>query len=254
MPSTMRGHTLADLAKLAAAPRLRTGRHSGRCFGTVPAAASGHSAHWGQEPRRGWHYWVLDKVQGNRVELFDPQSGHRFSQTVGELAKEWAGNALVFLRGGALRRRRLSLQENGNLLGGLLRRPRPPDNNGDPNRNGGPPPPNQCHLGSPSWQVNVVNMNLFVTDTPIWYDPPIGPSVRHQTSATTRSPPLPTTSRLGISGCSTTAANLAVDTSGSVLIYMPDGRYDVFSPGRHGRLPQTIPGLQHPDTHRRELL
>ena len=41
--------------------------------------------------------------------------------------------------------------------------------------------------GAPRWYVNVVNMNLFVTDTPLWYTPPIGPPVRSRLSYNSQS-------------------------------------------------------------------
>ncbi len=31
--------------------------------------------------------------------------------------------------------------------------------------------------GAPSWGVNMVNMNLYVLDTPLWYSTPVGPAV-----------------------------------------------------------------------------
>jgi RHS repeat-associated protein len=76
-------------------------------------------------------------------------------------------------------------------------------------------------------------MNLFVTDTPLWYDPAVGPAVRitlcynSQSSITHNEP-------FGNKWQFNYASYLVVDTSGNVLIYMPDGRYDVFSPDGAG--------------------
>ena len=58
---------------------------------------------------------------------------------------------------------------------------------------------------APRWSVNVINMNLFVTDTPLWHD---RPSARPCASAsvTIPSPPSPTTNPSATNGSSTMAA------------------------------------------------
>lgn len=51
--------------------------------------------------------------------------------------------------------------------------------------NGPPPcedPPSCPEPGAPAWSVNMVNMNLFVSDVPLWYTPPIGPSIQAKLS------------------------------------------------------------------------
>ncbi|MEI7850320.1 MAG: RHS repeat-associated core domain-containing protein [Kiritimatiellales bacterium] len=178
------------------------------------------------------HYWVLDKLQGNAIELLDPQSGTLFHQTVDEFCREWNGNTIVFAKDGKLPGRVLSAEELDDFSGGCCGVPRPPDNTGNPGDNGaGDDDKDPC--GAPVWRVNVINMNLFVTDTPLWYDPPIGPPVRislsynSQSSITQHAP-------FGNKWQFNYASYLTVDTAGSVLIYMPDGRYDLFSPDGSG--------------------
>ena len=186
----------------------------------------------GKAPGDKGHYWVLDKLQGNAIELLDPQSGTLFHQTVDEFCREWNGNTIVFAKDGKLPGRVLSAEELDDFSGGCCGVPRPPDNTGNPGNNGsGGNGGDPC--GAPIWRVNVINMNLFVTDTPLWYDPPIGLAVRislsynSQSSITQHAP-------FGNKWQFNYASYLTVDTAGSVLIYMPDGRYDMFSPDGSG--------------------
>ncbi len=233
--STMRGQTLAELHTLAAAHgyELTAIQATPADLSRLPLPVILHIG--SKNPGDSGHYWVLDKIQGNQVELFDPQSQHRFQQTVDDLAREWSGRVLVFSKDGAVPGRKLDLGEMEEASGGCCGAPRPPDNTGDPCKNGkgGPGCGNQCPLGSPTWSVNVINMNLFVTDTPLWYDPPFGPAVRitlsyNSQSSITHNEPFGNKWQFNYGGY------LVVDTSGNVLIFMPDGRYDVFSPDGAG--------------------
>jgi RHS repeat-associated protein len=104
--------------------------------------------------------------------------------------------------------------------------------NNDDNMQDGDQSPT-CPTDSPRWSVNVINMNLFVTDTPMWYDPPIGPRVRitlgyNSQSAIAHNEPFGSKWQFNY------GSYLVVDTAGSVLIFMPDGRRDVFSPDGAG--------------------
>ena len=233
-PSTMRGHTLVDLVNLAAMHgyELSAIEADGADLSHMPLPAVLHIS--SKNGGDSGHYWVLDKVQGDRVELFDPQSQRRFQQAVSELVQEWSGRALVFAKG-HVPGRRLDLREMEANSGGCCGAPRPPDNTGDPCQSGNSSGDgcSGCSQGSPQWSVNTVNMNLYVTDTPLWYDSAIGPSVQitlsynSQSSITHYEP-------FGNKWQFNYVSYLTVDTSGSVLLYMPDGRYDVFSPDGTG--------------------
>jgi RHS repeat-associated protein len=263
VPSTMRGHTLDDLVKLAASHgyELAAVQAGLADMHRLPLPAILHIG--SKNPGDSGHYWVLDKIQGSQVELFDPQSEHRFQQTVDELAREWSGRALVFSKGGAVPGRKLDIRELEESSGGCCGAPSPPSGTGNPGDNGaggsggcgggagggnggaggggcqqgngpdGGGGGNGCGAGAPWWSVNVINMNLFVTDTPMWYDPPIGPPVRitlsynSQSSITHNEP-------FGNKWMFNYGSYLVVDTAGNVLIYMPDGRYDVFPPDGAG--------------------
>jgi len=176
IPSTMAGHSLASLSRIAAANgfELVAVKVTPAELSQLPLPAILHIG--AQESGAKGHYWVLDKTQGGQVELFDPQSGRRFHQTAEELAREWPGNALVFSKGAALPGRKLDLSEMEAASGGCCGLPAGEDHLGDPGRNGDGP--DECSEGAPRWAVDVITMNLYATDTPLWYTPPIGPPVR----------------------------------------------------------------------------
>ncbi len=86
---------------------------------------------------------------------------------------------------------------------------------------------------APTWSVNQVNMNLFVTDTPLWYDSPIDPSMKISLGYNSQS--TPTYNEPFGNKWQFNYGSYLVDSGGSVTIYMPDGRSDVYtSDGRGG--------------------
>jgi RHS repeat-associated protein len=44
--------------------------------------------------------------------------------------------------------------------------------------------------GAPSWSVNMINANLYVTDTPLWYEPDVGPAVNIRLNYNSQANPL----------------------------------------------------------------
>ncbi|HYA42800.1 MAG TPA: cysteine peptidase family C39 domain-containing protein, partial [Syntrophobacteraceae bacterium] len=180
------------------------------------------------------HYWVLDRSEKERIELLDPQSKQRFNQTPDEFAGEWSGIALICADGEEAPGVRLSKTEMQQVFGTCCGHPRPPDHLGNPSPNAGPGggfacPPN----GSPTWSVNMINLNHNVADTPLWYSSPIGPPVNialnynSQSSITYLEP-------FGSKWQFNYASYLVVDPTGTVTIFMPDGRIDVFAPDGSG--------------------
>jgi RHS repeat-associated protein len=95
--------------------------------------------------------------------------------------------------------------------------------------------------GSPAWSVNVVNMNIFITDTPLWYDPPIGPSVNIQVSYNSQASIIPD-SPFGNKWTFHYNSNIIEDAGGNVTITLPDGRQDVFTPDGQGGYTK-LPGV-----------
>lgn len=229
-PPTMRGHSLAALARMSADQGLElTGievtEADVRAL-SLPAILQVRS----HSSASAGHYWILDKVQSDRLELYDPQSQRRFHQSLDELAQEWTGRVLVFGKPGGVPGRRLGIEEMQESYGGCCGLPRKEDGLGNPDDNS---PPDQCSGGAPRWSVNVINMNLFVTDTPLWYQPPAGPAMRITLSYNSQSA-IAQYEPFGNKWQFNYGTYLVVDTAGTVTVFMPDGRRDSYAPNGSG--------------------
>ncbi len=82
--------------------------------------------------------------------------------------------------------------------------------------------------GSPVWSVNKINMNLNISDTPIWYKPAYGPQVKLQLSYNSLAS-IDATAPFGNKWTFNYGSSLAVDGSGNVTVNMPDGRQDAYT-------------------------
>lgn len=233
IPQTMRGHSLAELVKMAESE----GLYATAIYvmpdelAQVPLPAVIHISE-GSSGDKG-HYWVLDKMRGEQLELFDPQSHRRFHQTLDQLTMQWSGKVLMFSRTGKSVGRQLDLQEMSEAIGGCCGVPAAPSNLGNDPRNNSPTSPNGSSCGAPIWSVNMVNMNFYAVDTPMWYDPPIGPSVRMMLSYNSQSS-IAQYEPFGSKWTFAYGGYLVMDTSGTVTIFMPDGRMDVYTPNGAG--------------------
>ncbi|MCX6902370.1 MAG: cysteine peptidase family C39 domain-containing protein [Verrucomicrobia bacterium] len=135
-PRSLQGFSLSDLSNLSAsygldmqAVQLQPGDLAGVEVPAVlhiPARNGGDSG----------HYWLLERIEGERLALLDPQSGNRFRQTVAELAAQWSGKVLVFARTGTTPGARLTLDEMQETRGGCCGAPRKEDGLGNPARSG----------------------------------------------------------------------------------------------------------------------
>jgi len=173
------------------------------------------------------HYWILERVSGTNLDLYDPQMGRGFTQTIEEFRKEWSSHALLFSNNCNLQGGVLNDDEMNRVHGGCLRLPIPEDSTGDPGRNGSPNGSPQSPCGSPTWSANMVNLNLYVTDVPLWYTSPVGPSVEIVLSYNSQSA-LNNYEPFGNKWQFNYATYLVEDTSGGVIIFMPDGRRDFY--------------------------
>jgi len=183
-----------------------------------------------QKPGSGGHYWILDKISKDYLELYDPQSHRRFGQSFKEFAKEWSSHALVFSTKENLPGIRLSEGDMKQFYGGCCGTPAPEDGTGNPDRNNAPPPkgePNTCPLGSPTWSVNIINMNLYVHDIPLWYKNTLGPAVEISLSYNSQSS-IAYNEPFGNKWQFNYGSYLVVDTAGNVIVFMPDGRRDEY--------------------------
>jgi YD repeat-containing protein len=110
---------------------------------------------------------------------------------------------------------------------------RPTGSKGKPGPHAGPGMRGGCGSGSPAWEVNMVNMNLFVTDSPLWYNPPFGPPVRVTLSYNSEGRVSPLSS-FGNNWSFSYGGYLSPDPGGNVTVIMPDGREDIYTPDGAG--------------------
>lgn len=84
-------------------------------------------------------------------------------------------------------------------------------------------------FGAPTWTVNMANLNIFITDIPLWYKSPVGPPVEVSFSYNSKA----VFNRFEPAGRNwqlNYESYLSADpVSGDVTIYMPDGRRDVYT-------------------------
>ena len=234
LPETTKGHSIRSLSDIASlyGYNLSAIKISSLKLKDLPLPAIMHVN--GKNQGDSGHYWMLDKVNGETLELFDPQSGFRFQQRIDEFSKEWNGNALVFSDKVNLPGIRMAENEMEQFYGGCCGTQRSPGGLGDScSRRSGP-----GSRGSPNWKVNMVNMNVFVTDTPLWYSSPKGPPVDISLSYNSQSS-ISNNEPFGNKWQFNYGSYLTVDTGGNVTIFMPDGRRDVYSPKYGG-------GYNHP--------
>src|SRR3990172_3986603 len=101
----------------------------------------------------------------------------------------------------------------------------PGEYSGRPNND----PCQQDPHGSPVWDVNMVNMNLFVTDIPLWSNPPVGPAVKIQLSYNS----LAHAAKGGVIRTASNASGSGGGSSGAVTLppyfYQPFGRKWTFN-------------------------
>ncbi|WP_305885087.1 RHS repeat-associated core domain-containing protein [Pleionea sp. CnH1-48] len=129
------------------------------------------------------HYWIVENISDEGITVYDEQKQRRFVQTSEEFSKEWDGTLLVFASNdraslSSLPGTELSALKASETYGGCCGIQRPESGLGDPGKFN-----NDCSgYGCPVFRVNRVNMNLYVTDTPLWYDTPYGPDVEFKLS------------------------------------------------------------------------
>lgn len=202
------------------------------------------------------HYWIVEKIMNGVLTIRDQQAPRRFQQTAEEFAREWNGNALVFVKPDGLPGNILSEVEMNQIYGGCCGVQAPEASLGQPIGIGVPggdnPGPDSdpgvfgpfvsgnpdggaekgkeekdCPNGAPLWSVNPINMNLFMGDIPLWYSPEIGPSVNIALSYNSQSA-IAQNEIFGNKWAFNYASYIVVDPGQTVTIFMPDGRRDVY--------------------------
>lgn len=257
LPETLQGHSMKDLSGIAAqfGYGLAALRLAPEELGRLPLPAIVH-IDTGSADGRG-HYRILERAAADSLTLFDPQDGRRFEQSVAEFTRDWSGSALVFEDGrSALPGVALSQSETGEVYGGCCGVPRPEKDLGDPPCPGGggggggagggddayAPAGLGAGLsgtcggsskGAPRWTVNMINMNLYMQDTPLWYEPAVGPAVAVQISYNAQSA-IAHNEPFGNKWQFNYGSYLVVDTAGVVTVFMPDGKRDSYTPDVQG--------------------
>ena len=79
----------------------------------------------------------------------------------------------------------------------------------------------------------MITMNMYATDTPMWYDPPTGPSIHISLSYNSQSS-IAQYEPFGSKWTFSYGGYLIMDTSGTIIVFMPDGRSDVYTPDGSG--------------------
>jgi RHS repeat-associated protein len=190
---------------------------------------------WVAHYRFGHFVTVTGHEADGSLRLFDPILNHEVVMTGAQFAQEWSGLALVperslsALSNMALAATRVSSPDLANYFGGCCGIENVnQDKGGNGPLCGGP-----CGgHGLCAWAFSPLSMNVLLWDTPLWYTPPIGPAIEFSMSYNSVDADNHLTS-FGPkwvfnyhSYCVETPATLA----GSVTVFMPDGRNDVYSP------------------------
>jgi RHS repeat-associated protein len=180
-------------------------------------------AHYSDE-----HFVVIREVTSSgAVKLFDPRLQHDCLLTGEQFAAQWSGLAVVFSAPPA----GIRLASQGELtqvMGGCCGLPLYPSQLG-------PKWKDDClHRGLPGWQVNPVNMNLVVSDVPLWYESPIGPAIELELTYNSQDSlnqirPFGNKWLFNYASYAMESPNSTLP-AGSVLIVMPTGRGDVYQP------------------------
>ncbi|MEW6429058.1 MAG: RHS repeat-associated core domain-containing protein [Thermodesulfobacteriota bacterium] len=228
-PGSEKGHSLANLMDIA-------GRYGYSLEGLLlqphelshlplPAILQLNGSQLGESG----HYWVLEQITDSQLTLYDPQSRRHFQQSPAEFAKHWDGVALADSGSGELPGSVLPDADTGRIFGGCCGVPRPESDLGPPPCPDGGTPTGGCSsCGAPVWKVNMVNMNLYVKDTPLWYTPPIGPPVRIALSYNSQSA-IASNETFGNKWQFNYGSYLVVDPGGDVLVFMPEGQRHLFT-------------------------
>lgn len=138
------------------------------------------------------HFVVLKEVQNSFFILHDPFEGE-IKKSSTQLKKEWNGEALIFTLSGLNKKILLSTSQLEKIQGGCCGRPRPVPDLGPcvPGQpmvsgpgcsncgSGGGREPNQIPIlgANPKLQINSASLNLILEETPVGYQPAIGPGV-----------------------------------------------------------------------------
>ncbi|ROR98672.1 RHS repeat-associated protein [Sinobacterium caligoides] len=218
-PETQQGHSLSELKTIAEEHQLTLSAYKLPVaqLAEIPLPAIV------QIPARSssdlGHYWVLEKVVGDEVVLYDTQIDRRFHQSLAQFAQEWQGHTLVFGGDSQLKPFELSDADESNIFGGCCGVQAPENDLGEPESG---PDTEDCPNGAPVWSVNRVNMNLYMQDIPLWYQPAYGPSVEIKLSYNSQSA-IANNEPFGNKWSFNYASYIVVDPGNRATVFKADG-------------------------------
>lgn len=177
------------------------------------------------------HYVVVEKVEADgTVAVFDPRLRMQTRLTRDQFRTQWSSFGIVL---GAVPEgiRLADAFERNTTVGGCCGFPRYPEALGRKC-------PTKCCQGMPEWEVNPVNMNLVVQDIPIWHKSAYGPDFElaltyNSQDALNQMRPFGNkwVCNFGTYVMESPAQN---DAPGTLLVVMPDGRGDLYTPNGTG--------------------
>jgi RHS repeat-associated protein len=188
------------------------------------------------------HFVTVTGMDGKgRVTVFDPILNHEVRMSEADFSREWSGfalipsgkieskNTLLSLLGFGRRFEVVSATRLPEITGGCCGI----ENANQDEGSNGPLLGGPCGgYGLCTWAFNPVSMNVFVWDTPLWYEPAIGPAIEFTMSynAIDADNNLPSFGPKWFLNYHSYAVETPATSNGSVTVFMPDGRNDVYSP------------------------
>ncbi|HXI18572.1 MAG TPA: cysteine peptidase family C39 domain-containing protein, partial [Chloroflexota bacterium] len=207
------------------------------------------------------HFLVVQRIDAARgmVHLFNPQDQSRYVLNYRDLDREWSGNGLTIAKSQTMAAKApgvtwLSAREMKDVLGACYVVGRQSGLGCNPNGQGGSGgcggsggsggpegPPNingerpkfAGAQGSPVISINRVSQNVFITDTPMWYRPAVGPSVDVTLSYNSQDASNYNTS-FGNKWSFNYGSHVVENSEGRATVFMPDGRQDNYAPNGSG--------------------
>jgi RHS repeat-associated protein len=194
--------------------------------GSLPELPTPFVAHYEDN-----HYVTVESVSGEEVRLYDSRAAGTTTIPTGSFERQWSGFAMLFTDPPELAGISPATNLDG-IVGGCCGLPRHPSDLGDD-------PCSDKNCGLPGWSVNVVNMNFRVKDTPMWWEPPYGPSVE-MTLLFNSLDSLNSYTPFGEKWSFSYASWLLVTPGDHVQVKDGDGRLETFSHPGPGSYPLTF--------------
>ncbi|MEK6775683.1 MAG: cysteine peptidase family C39 domain-containing protein, partial [bacterium] len=170
------------------------------------------------------HFVLLRKIEGKTIEIQDPYAGD-LKQSEEIFLQKWTGKILVLEKGDAAVGPMLPEEELNQIQGGCCGSPVPEPNLGN---NTNQPTDGGCggSKGSPTFRVNMINFNLMVEDTPLYYTPGKGLPVEIILTFNTGDAAPP--SNFGNKWSFNYDTHYLLNPDNNIVIIRPDGRRDTY--------------------------